>query len=507
MNYRLVVVLCLLPLGALAQGGCDKELKEIDRRIATGNYPDYNVQLAKTMRDSMAQMCGMFDEQTLAQMMDGFEDVLPVKTEEEKLAEREAKGRAAEASRAVRKQAEAERERSRPSSGLENVTRSGRSVASDFIDRNEDMLQFWTWDWDVYKSKARVIYMTQPSRVQYGRPDWTRNVYVVESAPDGQSTQYLITRKQAHERWTVALRRGHDEIILQRLAGQEGSPTTLERWSVSQQKQLSSVTTPIPTFTHSDKVFWPQFMTPTTDGNVFFQSAYEPQRGQSTAAWYEASPDGSIVGYGTLPLDGGGFTNLGAIWTQEGGAALPFIPKVTLFPEVRILTIAGDASSVSQTAVVKGDIASHDIPPRTLPTMRSVGNGFIVLTKVVADRSLPVPQHGHWLVWVSGDRVEREVYLNPLAEDLNINIKMFDVADNGEIVLYGDSKEHKGTDYVVLLDAQGSPKATAAARQPKNGKIEAIVADDSGVWLFGHGYPTDEFSRFRFWSERIQFIQ
>ncbi|MFZ8987143.1 MAG: hypothetical protein ACO21O_09955, partial [Steroidobacteraceae bacterium] len=47
------------------------------------------------------------------------------------------------------------------------------------------------------------------------------------------------------------------------------------------------------------------------------------------------------------------------------------------------------------------------------------------------------------------------------------------------------------TDYVVLVDAKGSPHATAAAKQPKNGKIEAIVADDSGVWLFGHGYPTD----------------
>jgi hypothetical protein len=504
-NQTLTLIACLLPVSALAQATCEERLAEIDERIASGKYPDYNMQLAKTMRESMAQMCGMFDEQMLDQMMDGFEDVLPVKTEEEKLAERKAKGEVAAASRAARKEAEAARERARPSSGLENVTRSDRSVASGFIDRDEDMLHFWTWDWDIYKGNARVLYMTQPSRVQYGQPDWTRSVYVVETTPDGRSTQYLITRKQAHERWTVALRRGHDEVILQRLTGQEGSPTTLERWSVSQTKQLSSVTTPIPSFKHSDRVFWPQFVTPTTDGNVLFQTAFEPHRGESSAAWYEASPDGRVLGHGTLPLKGGGFTNLGAIWTQEGGAALPFIPSVTLFPEIRILAIAGNASSASQTAVVRGDIESQDISPRALPAMRSVRDGFIVLTKVVADRSLPVSEHGHWLVWVSGDRIEREAYLNPLAEDLNINIKMFDVANNGDIVLYGDSKEHKGTDYVVLLDNQGRPKATAAAKQPKNGKIEGMLADDNGVWLFGHGYPTDEFSRFRFWSERIEF--
>ena len=506
MNRILIPALsCLIPAGAFAQADCSEQLAEIDRRIASGNYPDYNVQLAQTMRDSMAQMCGMFDEQMLEQMMDGFEDVLPVKGEEEKLAERKAKKKLAEESRAARKEAEAARERARPSSGLENVTRSGRSVASGFINRDEDMLHFWTWDWDVYEGKARILYMTQPARQQYSQPNWTRNIYVVESTPGGRSTQHLITSKQAHERWTVALRRGHDEVIVQRLVGQEGSPTTLERWSVSQRKQLSSVTTPIPSFTHSDKVFWPQFMAPTTDGNVFFQSAFESQRGQSTAAWYEASPDGRVIGHGTLPLEGGGFTNLGAIWTQEGGAAIPFIAAMNMFPEIRILTIAGDASSASQTVVVKGDIESQDIPPRTLPAMRSISDGFIVLTKVVADRNLPIPEHGHWLVWVGGDRIEREVYLNPLAEDLNINIRMFDVAKNGDIVLYGDSKEHAGTDYVVVLDTKGSPKATAAVRQPKNGKIEAIVADDSGVWLFGHGYPTDEFSRFRFWSERIEF--
>ena len=126
-------ILIVFPATAFAQTDCSEELAEIDRRIDSGNYPEMNVQLAKTMRDSLAGMCGMLDEATLAHIMDGIEEALPVKTEEEKLAERKTKGEIAAASRAARKEAEAEREHARPSSGLENVTRSGRSVASGFI--------------------------------------------------------------------------------------------------------------------------------------------------------------------------------------------------------------------------------------------------------------------------------------------------------------------------------------------------------------------------------------
>jgi hypothetical protein len=54
-----VWVLTMLPTLVLAQPACEERLKEIDERIATGDYPEQNVQLARTMRESMAQMCGM----------------------------------------------------------------------------------------------------------------------------------------------------------------------------------------------------------------------------------------------------------------------------------------------------------------------------------------------------------------------------------------------------------------------------------------------------------------
>jgi hypothetical protein len=498
-----VSILALAPLHALAQDDCDEEIAEIDRRIATGNYTDMNVELARQMRHSLQQMCGMLDESMRAEFMEGIEDLLPTRTEAEQRAVREEKRAAANASREARKAAKASQ--SIPDSGLAGIAPSGRSLASGFVDRDEDMLHFWTWDWDVYRGKARVLYMTQPARQQYGRPDWSRNIYVVEIDAAGKASQRLVTSKQARERWTVALRRGHDEVLLQRQTGGDGTPTTLERWSVSQGKQLSSVTTPTPSFPNSEKVSWHEFSTPTADGNVFFLSGFEPERGQTSAAWYEASPAGNVVGHGTLPLAGGGFTNVGATLTKDGGAAIPFMASVGFSPEIRILTISDNASASRQSAIVKGTVASYDIAPRTLPAMHSAGDEMIVLTKVIADRGLQIPVHGHWLVWARGDHIAREVYLNPMAEELGIDFKFFDVAPNGDIVLYGSSKAYRGTDYIVVLAPDGKPKSTANVRRPKNGSIKALIADDEGAWLFGHGYPTDEFSRFRFWSEQIEF--
>lgn len=536
----------VLPALAFAQPTCEERLTEIDERIATGNYPEYNVQMAQTMRDSMAQMCGMFDEQMLDQMMDGFEDVLPVKTEEEKLAERQAKKKLADASGAARKAADAAREQARPDGGLDSVTGQGRSVASGFVDRSEDMLRLWIWDSDIHAGKARVLYETLPSRVQVGRPDWQTYVYVVETTPDGKSMQQLITSKQALENTALALRRGHDEVLLQRRTGPEGTPSTLERWSTSGRKQISSVPTPVATFPHGDKMNWMPFRGPTSDGNAIFVSAFNPSPDQLNLAWYKASANGEILGSGSMPIESGGFTSLFMVPTRNGGGVFPLLfgtdeevvrqyggseVRATIMRVSRLLTIEGNATAAHRSAVLgrmlmptqmdmgamqympdlehelmaNRTIESLNVGPHAIPMIQPVGDGYVVLTKFTGNRSRKDEIHGHWLIWAGRDKIEREVYLNPLAEDLDVNFVTFTVTEADEIILYGNSNEHTGTDYVVLLDKQGKPKATAAVKQPKNGKIEGMLADGKGVWLYGHGYPTDEFSRFRFWSERIDF--
>lgn len=494
------LLLCLIPACASAQTSCDDELAEIDRRIASGDYPDMNVQLAKTMRDSFAGMCGMLDDATRARMMEGIEEVLPTRSAEEQQAIKDSKRATAEASRQARR--EAETQRRAPDSGLGKATGSGSSVASGFVNRSEDMLRFWIWDWDIHNGNARVLYETLPSRTQLGRPDWRTWVYVVEITPDGRIAQRVTTSKQAQENAALALRRGHDEVLLQRRTGPEGTPTTLERWSVANQTLLSSVPTPVAEFPQGERITWMPFRTPTTDGNVLFLSAYQPTSGAMTAAWYKATPEGGTLGTGSRPLDMAGFTELDVAAATNGGGVLPLMSL--LGQETRLLTLGNDASG-TVSPPLRGEVESLAVGGESVTMIRPAGSSHVALTKVTADRSLATPIHGHWLSWVGREEIEREVYINPLANDLNVDFVTFTTTSDGEIVLYGNSKEHTGTDYVVLLDRAGSPKATAAVKQPKNGKIEGLLADDSGVWLFGHGYPTDEFSRFRFWFERIDF--
>jgi hypothetical protein len=288
------------------------------------------------------------------------------------------------------------------------------------------------------------------------------------------------------------------------------------------------------------------FRGPTSDGNVIFIGTAALERYQTAFAWFEASPDGTVLGSGSLKIRGSDSTSLFMIPTSNGGGAFPLLfdadeevvrkygsseVKANIVQESRILTIGNDASRSRQSAVLgrmlmptqmdmgamqdmpdlehelmaNRTIESLNVGPHAIPMIQPVGDGYVVLTKFTGNRSRKDEIHGHWLIWVGHDKIEREVYLNPLAEDLNVNFVTFTVTEADEIILYGNSKEHTGTDYVVLLDKQGKPKATAAAKQPKNGKIEGMLADGKGVWLYGHGYPTDEFSRFRFWSERIDF--
>ena len=53
----------------------------------------------------MIQVCSLLDEETLAQMMAGIEDLLPTKSEEQRRADKKAKSEKAKADRKARKSA------------------------------------------------------------------------------------------------------------------------------------------------------------------------------------------------------------------------------------------------------------------------------------------------------------------------------------------------------------------------------------------------------------------
>ena len=285
----------------MAQSDCSAEIAEIDRRIETGNYPANNVQVARTMQQSMAQMCAMMDAGTRASMMEGIEDLLPTKSEEEREAERRARSAELKAAREARKAREAGEARAREArvSPVVRAPATGRRVAATLLNRGEVMYHTWTWDWDIHNGNLRVLYSSFPDRTQYGLPDWTFNVYVAEMSPGGEVTHRHIASRQRSDHTALALRRGYDELLFERGPGAPTGPSHLERWSIGERRLLSSVGVNDIAWNAGGKAWRiPTYQVATSDGNLLYAQTEtdSPRDRRARLAWFKVSPEGRVVG-------------------------------------------------------------------------------------------------------------------------------------------------------------------------------------------------------------------
>lgn len=308
-----MVLLALTPILVNAKATCEERLFEIDERLALGSYPADKVALAKQMRDSMAATCGMLDENMLDNMMLRIDEILPPDDPDAKPMQLDAQT-AADDPAAAGKQPPAEKI-------LQPKAATGHSVAVGYVDRAEDMLNFWTWDWDLYQGNARVLYMSSPMGDQTGLPDSKISVYVVEITPQGEAKQHLITAKKEQDIAAMALRRGHDEVFVQRAGKGSNEPSTLELWSIADAKQLSTVPVPNPAGPDGSAWDWMPFRVATSDGNVlFFNGKSDTDKLQ--LAWFKASPEGKVEGEGSLTRPGETLKDLSFSPTDNGGAGV-----------------------------------------------------------------------------------------------------------------------------------------------------------------------------------------
>lgn len=289
-------------LPAFGQADCSEEIAEIDRRIATGKYAEMNVTVANSMKSSLSQMCAFMDEGTRASMMEQIEDLLPTKSEEERQAERRAKAAKAKAAREARKRERAAAEEAVVRSPVLDAPPTARLTKGQFLERPDAMHSIWIRDWDRYQGKLRILYITSPNRVQAASPNWTNDMYVAEISADGSIEQHRVTsKKEMFVYGGLALRRGHDEVIFHRRSSNYGDTGTLERWSISGSRQLSSMPAPNPGWPGGKSSDWGPFRVPTSDGNVLFVNSRSGTRGEPTElGWFEASPDGQVLGIGSL---------------------------------------------------------------------------------------------------------------------------------------------------------------------------------------------------------------
>jgi hypothetical protein len=320
----LIATIVLLPSLAAAQADCDEIIAEIEQRVATGKYPEHNVMVANSIKTSLPQMCALMDEGTRANIMEQVEELLPTKSEEERRADRRAKTAKAKAAREARKRERAAAEAAVVLSPVLTAAPTARFISGQFIQRPDAMHYLFVRDWDKYRGKLRILYLTSPNRLQAAGPNWTNDIYVAEIAADGTIEQHLITSKKEMFVYSgLALRRGHDEVLFNRRSSRFGDTGTLERWSISGGRKLSSVPAPNPAWPGGAVHDWGPFRLPTSDGNVLFAETRSGKRGEPLAiGWFEASPEGQVLGMGTLADEGHDYRATNWFATRNGGGGI-----------------------------------------------------------------------------------------------------------------------------------------------------------------------------------------
>lgn len=566
----LVSVACL-PSVSLALGDCGAELAIIDQRIKNTDHPDYNVQLALQMRQGIERTCGYLDAQVLGQILDNLDEILPPDPDDPPRERRAPPSivPADDVDRAtVTSSAPPRQSAGVPS--MSGASSRGRSLAAQFIDRPDNMDMFAIWDMDIHDGNARVLYSTTPSTPQFGQSDWQAYVYVVEIDGNGRTTRRKVTSRQASDHAALALRRGHDEIVFQRRIDRPNEPATLERWSIARAELLSAVPVPDPVWPDGTRYDWQPFRTATSDGNVFFGgSKTTGTDGNWLVAWFESTPDGTIVGQGSLNRpdstvpsawfetdNGGGGLTVSVSAASERGiesSSDTLIQReiaerrihAVVAAEKRLLVVSDDGTDAWESTALErqllwgGDMAiPQDLPPaemlrqhqaqmlltrsvaaetggtRTVDSLdvgmkrveiiKPTSDTYAVLATVHADRSVDPPKHGPYLLHLDRSGGLREVYLNPLGEKLDTRFTLLAVSPQDDIYLLGMGAHRGESAHILRLGKDGNVDAYARASDQQGMKIEGLLADESGVWVIGHGLMKDRRGP-RLWAERIEF--
>ena len=579
MSLRSIVLLSVVflstPAMALDPAACSAAAKEIDDRIAAGNHPQQNVAIATQLRDGIMQQCAFLDEATVGQMMQGLDQLLPggsaaSAVPQQSAAEREAER---EAQRVEADQRQAEREkrraakRAREEAEQELVSEvlrkppTGRSAKSQFMDRQDTMWGASILDWDVFKGRARLLYMTRPSREQFGLADAARHYYVVEMDRDDNITQQHVVAIPPGRTVTAGLIRGRDEIMLQwhEYGSDSSKPenSNLERWSISGAKMLAHSVAPRmqgPKGPLSPEIHF-QLITAAGDllfaTNVALGTGPNPKTG---VAWLLSSPAGEVRDQGlivqddesvatsnrfhsanasaglVLEVNGIGengvdsalqpavvqFGSLGirpvvfsekrlyVVGGAETGASLPAIERRLLWPGLenvdQSLMLSGESTRLMDEA------ARENRTEDTAVTM-SVAGGY---------RIAVAPSGGGHAVLVRNNLSNTNfpptagLWLQDFAPgkprrdtyfnpDAEFLGSVFNMlASDGGDNLYIASEDH-----VVLLD--GTRRVSAYARSSASDvAVLAMAADGDSVWLFGERHSGSA-PREQVWVERIQF--
>lgn len=537
---------------------CATMLADIDTRIASGKYPDQNVMIAQQMRPSVEQMCGLMSAEQRADLFEGFEKVLPTRSEAEQEAIREARRAERKAARQARKAqkqaAEARRLAQQPELPAEP---GGRSIAAQYLDRPEPMYHVYVWDWEVHDGKLRLVYGSRPSRQQYGSDDWTLNMYYAAMSADGSVEHRRLRSEHSSDHQALALRRGHDEIVLERNPGRD-QPLTLERWAIDGSGRIASADiTRLELGLPTDRPPKLTFREATPEGHLLYDTVWSTAEGRVAYGWCAVAVTGQVVACHTLDTadsvrpwsqfpyaPGGGLVVTVSPNGRTGLESAPLedadAPSGAAFDSEKRLLALGKGSALAWQAPIERDIVypnlttdptatveetvarmarHHELDTslrlrydanrhtrydsvglRRVMRMRPTPNGVAFLTSVAIDKT-HTDLRGLWLMEVGPQGELNRFRLEPLADMLNVRITSFATHPDGYYV-YAQSKA-RDPGRVFKLDHRGNVLDYGLLRADENVRVHVLMADAEGVWIVGEGY--EGINPGRVWLERMRF--
>lgn len=487
-------------VAAVSESECNDAIKDIDARIESGKYSDQKVNIAKQMRDSVLQSCGFLDAATLEKMMEGFEQLLPTRSaeEQEAVAAQKKKERQAlrekqreelEAKRAEQAELEKNRvpEKVLPIPAVLQKPPTGSTLKAQYVVRDEDMYWAEIHDFDIYNGKARILYVTGPSKQQYGREGARTRIYVIEADKEGNVVQHLIAVMPKEGVVVARLRPGSDELVVENPRNRGDNGSVLQRWSVSDRKIITAADLP--------KLPWVDTRSPranrlritTGAGHLLYFSPILSSSPESGTAWATISTDGKLIKKGEIHSEGDRIAPQSWFRTDDGGTGLVMLVNrksgeaintsfvaedytingVNLTPgvhiEKRIMYLDPDGSvseaftgldrsfiwsgidKLSKTenareamqkfadhqqlhGIEHGSntrVESHSSYGLNMDVVRSVGDGYGVLVNNNSNKRLSDIYGYSFDEYRSGKR-SRSTYLQPAAEHLKVMFETFD---------------------------------------------------------------------------------
>lgn len=140
------------------------------------------------------------------------------------------------------------------------------------------------------------------------------------------------------------------------------------------------------------------------------------------------------------------------------------------------------------------------VGPHRVEMVKPTDSGYAYLIEVRGNRKMQPPVNGTYVFEFDEKGETDRIRLEPLTEQLDIQLKIFAPALDGGFYLYGEGSG--GADgHIIRIDRQGNPIARGHTTNGGGSTIEGIMPDENGAWLFGHRYENGT----RTWVERFEF--